>query len=165
MPISVRPQRRPQARTNRSVRNPPRKQAIPPTKSGEPDASASFIPVSRKSPSRYGVIQLTKNDQPALLQKYINSKNQIVGLSSKVRQESGAGLDVSRLPSAISARSAPLTFGSCCGVSRNRAQKNPTHTTPIAPITTNVQRQPNKSVSTNKNGNAMAPPNRASIQT
>src|SRR5208337_737784 len=117
-PCKVRPHRRPQRRTWRSVRKPPSRHAMPPKKSGPPEASTSLTPERWRSLRKNGVIQEIKNDQPALLQKYIRLNDQRVGLRSMVDQESGKRFAVTARPPAIKARSASLTRESCCGLSR-----------------------------------------------
>src|ERR1043166_4582245 len=96
---------------------PPSRHAIPPKNNGPPDASTSFMPVKRRSRCKKGVIHEMKNDQPALLQKYIRLNDHRVRLRNIVHQERGRVVLACARPTAIRARSAAFTPGSSRGVS------------------------------------------------
>jgi hypothetical protein len=59
-----------------------------------------------------------KNDQPELLQKYMMLSIHKVGCLSMCRQERAGGCSPGGVAVPISARSASLTRGCSCGVSR-----------------------------------------------
>src|ERR1041384_4379485 len=117
MPCRVLPQRPPQTWTWRSVRNPPNRQATPPKNNGPPEATTNPTPESLRSALRNGVIQVAKNDHPALLQKYMKLNAHMVGLLSMRDQERGAGLEVTLFPCEINACSASLTAATSSGES------------------------------------------------
>src|SRR6266576_6448916 len=105
-----------------------------------------------------------KNDQPALLQKYIKLNDHRVELLSMVNQDRGSAW-VTPFPSlAIKIRSASLSRGSSCGLFRNCLANPNSQIAPRIPINAKPTRHPKGNARSAISTGAIAPPQRANIQ-